>query len=526
METIKQLKETYQLQLESMQYEECVLTANKLSNLCPDDANAYNMLAHSLKLCNQLDPALKCYQLSLLMDNNQANVHLVVGEILSMQGKRSEAFSCYLKGMELNPEIPAVLHKTGNFLIDAGYLEEAEMLLSKALLAGCTSVVFDLLDLYDKQGNKEKLKEFVFEHNALFSVEKENLSLANAYLSLKEYEKAIFYLKGMKLEAKADSWLRAYNNILAQAYEKKGMLSRAFINYQEQNARSHTLYSGKEAEAHFNQSIGVANNIKISEKMAVAGLSRQYKPLFIVGLPRSGTSLIEQVLNVDRSVVAAGELNFIESAYNEYVNGRRSLAELSEWYQDKLEFIIKDRGEDWQRVHWVSDKMPTNFAYIGFIKEMLPQAQFLYCKRDPMDNGLSIFKQNFDNSHGYANRLDDVAHFTALERKMMEHWLAVYSSSIYTVSYEKLVTQFDEETQQIYKTLGLEWSKDVRLFYQKERLANTASYEQVRNPVHANSVGLYRKFELELSPLRVGLENYGVIESNLENVQDLRYLTL
>ncbi|MCK5666905.1 MAG: sulfotransferase, partial [Thiotrichaceae bacterium] len=272
------------------------------------------------------------------MDNNQVNVHMVVGEILSMQGKKSEAFGFFLKGMELNPETPEVLQKTGSFLIDAGYLEEAEVLLSKALLAGFESVTFDLLDLYEKQGKKKKLKDFIVEHQELFNREKENLTLANAYLSLNEFERTIFYLKGMGVENKTDNWLRAYNNILAQAYEKKGLYSQAFEKYKEQNTRSKTLYSSTESEAHFNKSIGVSSNIQMAEKMSVHGFSKSYKHVFIVGLPRSGTSLLEQILNVDMSVVAAGELNFIESAFNEYVKGNRSLVELSEWYQDKCEF--------------------------------------------------------------------------------------------------------------------------------------------------------------------------------------------
>ncbi len=526
MNAIKQLKKIYEIQIDRAEYEQSVMSANRLTSLCPDDANAFNMLAHSLKICNKLEPALKCYQLSLLMDNNQANVHMVVGEILSMQGKKSEAFSCYLKGMELKPETPEVLHKTGSFLIDAGYLEEAELLLTKALHAGCDSVTFDLLDLYDKKGDKKRLKEFMLENQALFSSEKENLSLANAYLSLKEYEKAIFYLKGIKIVGKPDNWLRAYSNMLAHAYEQKGLYAQAFARYQEQNVRSHTVYSRKDAEAHFNQSIVVAGNVTIAEKMAVAGLTRPHKSLFILGLPRSGTSLLEQVINVDRSVVAAGELNFIESAYTEYLSGRRSLAELSEWYQDKTEFIIKDRGVNLQSVHWVSDKMPSNFAYLGFIKELLPDALFLYCKRDPMDNGLSIYKQNFDNSHGYASRQHDIGHFIALERKIMEHWLAVFPSSIYTVHYEKLVTQFDAETQHIFKFLGLNWSADVRQFYTKDRLANTASYNQVRNPVHTDSVGIYKKFDRELLPLKTSLQSFGVINTETETEPSIRYLTV
>ncbi len=514
MSTIKQLKKIYKDQIAKTEYEKAVLSANSLSNLCPDDANAYNMLAHALKMSNQLEAALKCYQMSLLMDGNQVNVHLVVGEILSMQGKKSEAFGFFLKGMELNPETPEVLHKTGSFLIDAGYLEEAELLLSKALRSGCTPVIFDLLDLYEKQGDKQILQKFMLKHQAILKEETDNLSLANAYLSLHEYEKSIFYLKGMGIDNKPDNWLRAYNNLLAQAYEKKGLYSQAFEKYQQQNLKSKTVYSTKDAEALFNKSISVSNNIKVSEKMAVYGLSRSYRPVFIVGLPRSGTSLLEQILNVDDSVVVAGELNFIESAFKEYTDGRRPLADLSEWYQDKCEFIINDSGVDIHTVNWVSDKMPINFAYLGFIKEMIPEARFLYCKRNPMDTGLSIFKQNFTNSHAYANSLDNIAHFIALERGMMSHWLELYPASIYTVNYEQLVTEFDSESEKIYDFLDLDWTEKVRLFYKNTKVVNTASYNQVRNPINTKAVGAFHFYENELNPLKQKLQKYGVIDDD------------
>ena len=131
-----------------------------------------------------------------------------------------------------------------------------------------------------------------------------------------------------------------------------------------------------------------------------------------------------------------------------------------------------------------------------------------------MDNGLSIFKQNFNNSHGYASKQHDIAHFIALERSMMSQWLDRYPASIYTVNYEQLVTQFDAESENIYDFLNLEWSEKVRLFYKNNKVINTASYNQVRNPINTNAVGAYKHYDNELLPLRLKLMKYGVIETD------------
>ncbi len=521
MKKYQQLTSQYQQQLESGEFEQAVMTANRITDLQPDNADGYNMLAHALKQCNQLEAALKCYELSLLMDNHQVNVHLVVGEILAMQGRKQEAYQRFLTGMEMTPDKPQVMRRTGSFLIDAGHLDEAEVLLEKAFDAGLDDVVFELLDLYEKKGDLERVRHFMAQHQAILQGSPQKLSPANAWLALGEVEKALFYLKRIEPDTQPLGWQRAYFNLLGQTYEKKGFYAQAFNCFERQNRCSTGGYDPKQAEQLLNRVIDTSNRVAMKDKMAVQGQGRDFAPLFIVGLPRSGTSLLEHILNVHPQLLAAGELNFIESAFNSYAEHKKPLPQLAEWYQDKCEYLIHKSGQKPQALHWVSNKMPSNFMYLGFILEMLPNARILHCKRDPLDNGLSIYKQNFADSHRYATNQRDIAHFIALERKLMKIWQERYPQAIMTVDYETLVCDFERQTDKIFEFLQLQKPAALEQFYRNPTLVNTASYQQVRQPLNTQAIGASQHYARQLEPLRQQLGEYQVIETPPGKVQQV-----
>ncbi len=237
---------------------------------------------------------------------------------------------------------------------------------------------------------------------------------------------------------------------------------------------------------------------------------QEFTPLFIIGLPRSGTSLLEQVLNTSDHVVAGGELLFVEAAYKKYFEKREPLEQVSHWYREKVEFITKNQEIPKTAPRWLTDKLPANFVNVGFIKNMVPDAKFLYCTRNPLDNGLSIFKQDFLHRHSYATRLEDIAHFIALERRIMQHWIDRFPGLILEVRYEDLVTDFDAQTRRIFDYCDLTWSPEVRDFHNSGYYCNTASFDQVRKPVYSTSVGFNRRYRKQLDPLREHLESLEV----------------
>ncbi len=512
MNEYNRLKADYQKQIAAADYQQAVLTANQLSDIYPDDANLYNMLAHALKLSGHMDAALKCYEMSLLLDDNQANVHMVVGEILSLQGKRDQAFGYFLKGMELKPQTPEVLRKVGGFLIDAGYLDDAETLLQQAVGLGMNEALEDLLDLYDKRGDKDRLFEHLQQHRAYFATRKDSLSIAQALLSTGQINKAVAYLKCIEFEHKPRVWRRAYHNLLAQAYERLGFYQQAYFHYRDQNMNSQGRYERSASEQFMREVVDVADRILTMDRALSPILNDSFQPLFIVGLPRTGTSLLEQILSTRASVVPGGELSFIASGYQAYMGRQKTLQQVAEWYMNKLEFIVDNQHRSTDPVRWVVDKMPSNFVYIGFMRALFPGARFLYCRRDAIDTGFSIYKQNFNDSHRYASDLGDIAHFIAQERHVMQQWLHRFPDRILSVDYENIATDFDRETQRVFDFLNLEWDESVRDFYKNPEISNTASYNQVRSPIHGKAVGYYRNFEPFLGHLINGLEHYGIRE--------------
>jgi hypothetical protein len=156
---------------------------------------------------------------------------------------------------------------------------------------------------------------------------------------------------------------------------------------------------------------------------------------------------------------------------------------------------------------------------VGFIRALFPKARFLYCRRDAIDTGFSIYKQNFNNSHRYASDLGDIAHFIAQERDTMAQWIQRFGSQILTLDYENIATDFDNETRRVFDFLDLEWNESVREFHKNSTISNTASYSQVRSPIHTRAVGYYRNFEPFLGHLIKGLERYGILENTKDVVK-------
>lgn len=502
--------------IKNAEFEDAVMTANQLTEINPRSDAAYYLLGYALKLCQQFRSALKCFDQSIQLNSIQTQAYTEKGEIHYFLGEQEQAFSAFTSALEWGSEDPIVLQKTGGFLLDNGHLTESKIMLDKALKLGNELVLEELLDWHERNSDKKLLLSFIEQHTDYWSKNEDNLSLANAYLSLKDYEKTAFYLKSMSIDKKPKLWQRAYFNLLAQAYEKLRLYDKAFESYSAQNKRTELSYNPKKMEQNFQTAIHLSEKISMAEKMETIAIRTRWKPVFIIGLPRTGSTLLENILATSKHFLPAGELEFIETAFNDYSSQSKTLTEVSIWIQSKLDFIVKEQGLSQTIPLWVSDKMPTNFVYIGFIKAMLPDAKFLYCKRHPMDVGLSIYKQNFNQAIGYANDLDHIAHFMALENNIMEHWLSEYSDSILSVEYEHLVSDFNHETQQIFEFLNLKWSSQVNQFYKNKRFAKTASYQQVREPIKTQWVAQYTHYLPQLKDFYQQLRRYKLVSEQEE----------
>lgn len=244
-------------------------------------------------------------------------------------------------------------------------------------------------------------------------------------------------------------------------------------------------------------------------------------PIFIVGLPRTGTTLVERIISSHPKVVSGGELNAFPMALLEA--GGKPIAAGLEGLDENL---VKKLAPDTLQMmasrylqlanNYVNDapmfvdKLPYNFLYCGLILQAIPNAKIIHVNRNPFDAALSNFKMLFERGYEYSYNLEDTADFIAAYDQMMQKWKSRFSDQIYTIDYENLVTSQEDETQKLLAFCQLDWDQKCLNFHQNKSASQTASASQVREPIYSRSVNLWRKFEKQLTPLLDAFAKNGI----------------
>ncbi len=233
------------------------------------------------------------------------------------------------------------------------------------------------------------------------------------------------------------------------------------------------------------------------------------KPIFIVGMPRSGTTLIESVLSANEAVFACGERPDMQHLLNGYLNqvGEESPASgdvHEDWVKSYLQ-TMPSAGADHA---WFTDKNPLNFECVGLIDRLFPDAPIIHIRRNPIETGFSIFANEFSRFWSFATSLEDIGHFYGQYAQLMAHWEAAYPNRIITIQYETFCSDFDSAAPALAETIGLDWTPGMATFQSAERPISTFSSAQAREPVAVKGkAGAYGD---RLDPLRAALQNAGV----------------
>ncbi|MGE0180987.1 MAG: sulfotransferase [Parvularculaceae bacterium] len=236
--------------------------------------------------------------------------------------------------------------------------------------------------------------------------------------------------------------------------------------------------------------------------------------IFIVGMPRSGTSLAEQILSAHPAVVGGGELPEMINIMNEVAAGastadaaRRLLDERREAFIARYRSGLPAIPDGTQAA---SDKHPLNFWSVGVIKALFPDAKIVHAKRAPIDACLSILRVRFFADYAFANEIDAVAHYYAAYERMMGHWRAVFGNAIFDFDYESLVAGPESQTRRLLDYCGLEWSDRCLDFHKTKRDVITHSAAQVREPINARAMERRKHYGAALKPLEEALARFGV----------------
>jgi len=240
--------------------------------------------------------------------------------------------------------------------------------------------------------------------------------------------------------------------------------------------------------------------------------------IFIVGMPRSGTTLVEQICSSHSAVSGAGELAGIGQIARELGAAERDPAIFStlvnrmtvEQSREIAGLYLKQLRLAGGAATHITDKMPHNFEQLGLIALLFPKARVIHCMRDPVDNCVSCFTHHFNENHGYNADLAVLGHYYREYRRLMAHWREVLPLPMLDFSYEALVDSQESRTRELIAFLGLEWEDACLDFHQTERLVKTPSRWQVRQPIYRSSVKQWKRYEQHLSPLFESLGSLAV----------------
>lgn len=261
--------------------------------------------------------------------------------------------------------------------------------------------------------------------------------------------------------------------------------------------------------------------INTTANMAIApGTAKAAGPIFIVGMPRTGTTLVERILSQHENVQAIGEFSLfpqlLATMANEYLlQHKDSVADL---HQAALQLDFAELGRRYMAgataasggSSCVIDKLPVNFLYCGFIKKALPNARIIHLSRNAMDSCYAIYKTLFINAYSFSYDFNELANYYVTYRKIMAHWHRVMPGQIFDLQYEALVTDTEQVAKQLTAWCGLSYKAELLEFHAANSASTTASAAQIRKPIYTSSVNKWRNLETELDMLKVKLQQAGI----------------
>ena len=484
------------------QYQQSAALFQRVIKLDPKNCAAALQLARILLRANQAGPAKKI--LESVQPFAQTNFELLhmLGALQLQSGATEKALNTIEQALKLRSDFVPTINIKGNILLEQHRFEEAIRCFEQAIALEPTQVDphNNLAWAYRAIGEKEKA---IQHFNAAYQLDKRVTEALSGVMMLQRNEanseavlEAAMLLEGKDLSTPQRVDL---NFSLGKAMEDCGDYAKAFSYFNAGNQLWHSAnpYSIEEDKALFT-AIKQACPTQLLEQERQNTHPDTPIPIFVVGMPRSSTSLVEQILASHSLVSGAGELPHIS---NLLMQGN-----MLNWQHSRIEEVRNSYLATLQKhahgKRYVVDKMPQNFRFIGILMACFPEAKFVHCQRDPRDNCLSLFKHHFPmTSHNYAYDQSTLAQYHMLYQDLMMFWEEHSGGRLLKLSYETLVDDFDNQLARLLTHVGLEYEESCKNFHETKRAIRTASSDQVRRGLYKSGVDQWKHYETELTEL-------------------------
>ena len=532
------------------QFNDSVSSYNKAIALNPQYHEAYNNLGGSFLDLNRVDDAIKSYKKALKHKPDYVEAHFSLGLMFQELGRFDEAIEHLEKTIELKPNfadahnnLGKILHSYGNYISAANYFDQAIKLLPNFAeahnnLGAALQALGHLNDAVESYEKSILIKadDHMAHHNLGIAYQ----VMGNIDSSVQSYERSLAINSSYAETYHNLSYLKKYSEKDPQIPKMHSLLENKSLKNSERmflNLALARIYENLGNKDQFFKFLNEGNRLRKSELnysieqslQEISAIKKLYnsptkdlelqsyesssnRPIFILGMPRSGTTLVEQIISNHQKVHGGGELNtltnLVDPIVNNYIAGdikqldQKAISFIRQEYQNMLIGLNSPKNI-------ITDKLPLNFKYIGFILSAFPEAKIVHLKRDAIATCWSNYRCNFTSeANGYSYNFDDLAQFYNLYEELMEFWHELYPYKIYDISYEDLTTNQEEETRKLLEYCELEWDENCLNFHTNKRAVYTASSLQVREKMYQGSSEIWKQYWARIQPLVDGLKFY------------------
>lgn len=488
----------------------------------PSDPVCLNNLGNVLRELGRFPESISAYKQALLCRPDYPSALYNLAGTLALQGEHAQAARVYRDLLRLAPDDAEAWNALGLSLLEAGEEAEAKRALGEALRLkpNDAPLLNELGVAHQFEGNlKEAGRLYMasIESDPGFARAYDNLvrsrRMTSADLGLVEPIEAI-----ANDDSRDDESRLIARFALGKIYDDCAEFDKAFENYYVGNVLKRQLVDFDPAEHSAWVDRVVAEYDEVFFQAHAGQGNQSERPVFVIGMIRSGTSLVEQILASHSRVYGAGELlEITRLVTNLPVTLNTSLAYpecIRELNADSIEsaasgYLRYLSGRD-DAADRVVDKLPTNFLHLGLIATLFPSAHIVHCQREPLDVCLSIYFQRFAQGHFYAYDVDDIAAYYAEYERLMAHWRRVLPVAFIDVQYETLLDNLERESRRMLDYCGLDWEDACLAFHRSQRPVRTASSWQVRQPLYRTALARWKKFEPHLDRLKQALSDRAV----------------
>ena len=441
-------------------YHDAIISFNFAIELKPSFSEAYNNLGNTQKLLNKREEALKCFKKAVSLKENNIEALFNLSSMYKENNNYEDLIVVYKKILGIDKKNIKTLYNLGT----------AYLIL----------------------GDEKKGKEYFVK---VFEVDKSHIPSARNYINLTKInqENQIFkYLENINLDN-----LTYENKVFAFEALSKGYFDQDKIELGFNYLKKFNLLKKEKSNYSIKTEKKLFNDIKIffnnKNYFDIKFSKNKLTPIFILGMPRSGTTLLEQIISTHSQIYGAGELRYLPNILNKLsiekpINLANYFAEIRNYYLDNLSKISKKP--------FIIDKMPANFRWIGFIVNALPEAKIIHIERNPMAVCWSNYKTNFVHSGMDFNLTqEDIANYYTYYTDLMKFWTKNFEKSFLNVKYENFVENYEFHTKNILKFLGLKWEDQLRSYDKTNRPVTTASLQQVRGKIRKNTSLQWKKYD-------------------------------